>query len=327
MPNEKNIQFIEKRPEGTTVHDKDYSSDYLRGFQSGVLEHEVKKSPRFLKLINNAIKLVKDLANEYETRPIKLDNKMFHVLPHEEFIKIFKTPDEFGPNAVSSVYGLFFDKKEMEKHDELDRFLIMVHEILHQSSVRKLMLQEKNNSLRMREYRTGLCIIHSNDNFSNTITHPMFNGLNEGITQFLTNIIYRKKVRKMSVFANQVHKIEKDMTPADRDNTVRFPKSTESYFWLTSLFLDLAGAIYEKNKDKFKDESEVRDSIINTYFNGNISDLGKMVMTLGPGALRRLAEIGLSDSNEDLIKINNFRKKYGLSEDRWITLKLKKNNL
>ncbi|MDD5341389.1 MAG: hypothetical protein PHC97_03050 [Patescibacteria group bacterium] len=309
---EKNI-FIQKKESGNNqIAESDWAERYLHGFQARKQEHELEKSRELIKQIDEAITIVQELANNYGVNAFRIRAEAFHPLPHEDFIKRFGGAEEFNLIALSNKFGIFLDINNAKRLD-LNNFMSLVHEILHTASIQKFELTAKGEQSHLHQYRSGFRLVNlDKENQAN----EKFIGLNEGITQFLTKSAYVARVKNLPKFFEAVDELEKNLSNDDKETKVIFPPACRAYQWLEKLFLDLCEKIFEKNKDKFKNFDEVRSFFIKIYFNGDINEAAKLIMTLAPGALRELSAIKQFNDKESLEKIKKFRKKYGLPEDQ-----------
>ncbi len=286
-----NIQIID---EGKKKNDEE-TVDYLEGYASVKNENELEKDPQFIKFFTKAKEIVTDLANNYGIKPLDVKLEMLHLLPQDDFIK--KANEQVG--AFYGIGGIYISEQWYKKWDELTKLMVFCHELLHASSYQKITRTKKNKEqVEIKNLRLGLKV---------NLNEPDFQGLNEAMTVFLTNVCYVDYVKD---------KIELPVSaPALTIENLSGKDKFDSYKSFEKLFFDLCRKIVAINSSLYESEEPVIREFIRIYFKGGIESMAKLIMSLGKGALNNLAKINASVDKENLIRIINFRKKYGLPED------------
>lgn len=296
-----NIKFVNKEKGKKERMEEDYIRGYFSGLASKEYENEMEKDARLLEMIEKAKGIVTGLANNYGVKVLDINPEMVHLLPHEDFIK-FSPGEDAG--AFCSLGGVFIDEKFFIKWDELSKFMAICHELIHAGShinVTREELKEKDFSV---ERIRGGVIVNRNGEL-------IFKGLNEAITVFLTNVCYFNKVKDKLKFDKKKSKsIQKfEQQTVEEDNFGHYRS-------LEKLFMDICSKITKIQTAKNINERDATQQFIEVYFNGGIEEIGKLLMLLGGGALNNLAKITDQKDKDNLLRIVNFRKKYGLPEEK-----------
>ncbi|MFA5188863.1 MAG: hypothetical protein WC460_05875 [Patescibacteria group bacterium] len=285
-----NIQIID---EGKKKTDSE-ASDYLEGYASVKNENELEKDPQFIKFFTKAKEIVTDLANNYGVKPLDIKLEMLHLLPREDFIK--ESNEQVGAFYRSG--GIYVNEQRYKKWDELTKLMIFCHELLHASSNQKTRIKRNKEQFELKNLKVGLRV---------DLNEPDFQGLNEAMTVFLTNVCYFDYVKD---------KIELPVSaPSLAIENLSNKEKFDCYKSFENLFFDLCRKLAMLNSTIYESEEPIIREFIRVYFNGGIEKIAKLIMSLGKGALNNLAKINASADEENLIRIINFRKKYGLPAD------------
>ncbi|MEK7653194.1 MAG: hypothetical protein AAB358_01805 [Patescibacteria group bacterium] len=295
-----------------------------------VKEKELEKSKELSELIDSARKIVHNEAREFGVEVnVFNDRNLVHLLPHDTLLSIFSSHNpERIPTFTATDFGIWLDADKLKdnKVSELEKILLLVHEFLHQSSVHKFsQFIDQEGRVHVRPYQKGYAVGYGATYQDVKKSRRLFFGLNEAITQYLTRLIYIRKISKDPRFAEQVEQLEKKLTTKQKEEgkTVLPNRFSGVYYFLESLFKDLYESIYKRHQDDFEDDLEVRNKFFYHYFNGDLPGAGKLIRKLGDGAFTDLANIDLVEGDDTLHQIINFRKKYGLPEDKNIEQALK----
>jgi len=286
-----NIQIIDEGKKKTAKGVR----DYLEGYASVKKENELEKDPQFIKFFTKAKEIVTDLANNYGVKPLNIKLEMLHLLSHEDFVK--ETNEQVG--AFYKIGGIYFNEQWYKKWDELTKLMVFCHELLHASSYQKITRIKKNKEqVEVKNLRLGLKV---------NLNEPDFQGLNEAMTVFLTNVCYFDYVKDKIEFSGSA--------PALTIENLISKEKFDSYKSFEKLFFDLCRKIVVINNSLYESEEQVIREFIRVYLKGGMERVAKLVMSLGKGALNNLAKINASADEENLMRIINFRKKYGLPDD------------
>lgn len=154
------------------------------------------------------------------------------------------------------------------------------------------------------------------DSRKESLRFDRFYGLNEGITQELTKLFYKKVIRNSDRFKSAVEKYDQENPTGDQE-TFYYPEVVvKPYGWLVVLFEDICEKIKNSQSDKFADVAGVRHKFFKIYFSGDVKEMKPLLDVLGSSAFDDLSDINAEADDAELKKVINFRQKYGLPDDK-----------
>jgi len=313
---EKNIYFIDEDGELETDDHQDSIIVEMREYQEQPFEGEIEKPPELQKFIEWVIPEIEDYLSKYETDLNSPTLKMIHLLPKEFYKKHMPTE---GSDGFSCREGVVLNEERF-KNFNLNLALNLIHEILHYFSFKKHCRSGETGDHSQR--RSGLTV-DSASPLEGTPDDIKLKALNEAITETLTFQVYINKIKGGPFFEDDVKKLDSSLPEEYRGKGYNVYPKTSSYGPYESLFYDLVKKIAVVD-DKYTDNEDTKDVFYKAYFNGRLLPLARMLRKVDKDCLHDLAEIGAIPNNENLQKVNELRKKYGLGEDRETNEQLEK---
>lgn len=267
-------------------------------------EWVVEKEESETEIIDWLINQVSNVAESYGAIPNKIKSEHVHIILDKELEKIRvarKNPYIMG---MSGVNGIFIGESGVEG---LNGLLRLTHETFHALSSNKILLDQAGQYKNF--FRVGVSFDHGT---SESLRFSRFNGLNEGITQELTNLFYSRIIRNSELLRPLVEAFDNEHREQEKWT---FPESAQARWSVVHLFYDLCCQIKENSENKFANVMEVMEQFFKIYFSGDIKDLKPLLDLIDKRCFNDLAEIDGGDKLESLEQVSRFRKKYGLKED------------
>ena len=288
----------------------------LEGFCSQLEDSAMEKTESERQAIDFIISKMQDIARNCGVEPRAYNSRQVHFLSDEDFKKILKEdnlPDETA--AFAGWDGIGINEKLKQELGDLNFWLFLVHEFFHIFGKNKHHINEQEKKWK-KIYRGGVRFEHGKPE---ALKQERFIGLNEAITQALTNLFYSRVIRKSDFFKPLVEEFdEKDSV----DGKWKFPESCASFWPLVHLFEDLCQKIKNESGEKYEYITEVMDEFFKIYFSGDIKEMKPLLDLVGEGCFGDLAEIGSGYNLPSLEKIKRFREKYQLKEDGELNRKI-----
>ena len=264
----------------------------------------IEKEESETKIIDWLISQVSNVAEAYGTVPNKIRSEHIHIILEKEFEKIRvarKSPYMMG---MSNINGIFIGEDGVES---LNGLLRLTHETFHAFSYNKILLDQAGQYKNF--FRVGVSFDHGKNE---SLRFRRFDGLNEGITQELTNLFYSIIIRNSELLKPLIEGFDNEHAGQEKWT---FPESAQARWSVVHLFYDLCCQIKENSENKFVNTMEVMDQFFKIYFSGDIKDLKPLLDLIDKRCFNDLAEIDGGDELESLEQVSQFRKKYGLKED------------
>lgn len=325
MPELKGNQryFIEGRGEADD-EEKQWLDRYRDGYMDASADkpETLEKTEAEKELVEWVMQEVARVPVEAGAKPYPYQPEHFHLVKDEFAVGLWREAGQENPRMWANRGGIFSPERSLRNDHILETVVDIAHECFHLFGLNKFQFQsvgEEGDRLRMgRFYRSGVRVIHKPSNKERqkqVLRSVRFAGLNEALTQCLARLFYSRVIRNSERFREMVAEFDREH-PAEEPAKWRFPEGVKrTYGWLVNLFYDLCDQIQERQPEKFKDFSAVRNQFLKIYFTGEIKDLKPLLDIVGPGSFGDLAEIGATDNLEDFEKISKFRAKYGLPVD------------
>lgn len=284
---------------------------------------ERAKTPEELRIISLANELTNNLRKDYELEEFNIPPQNIHIVKRDAWPKHIKASAIY----MSSLQGVV----SREQEANLVSLEKILHEMVHFKSYASSQVT-KSQEAELREYRLGL-VVHARDGRS-----QYFRNLNEAVTEEITMELMGK-VLHHPLFEKEVKQTEElgsrypDAATADgeplfdedtyhaglADRTTLTDRagrligrersrkiSTEHFTYQRErkILYDLIAKLFERNPQKFSNETEVCAVFTKSMMTGDLFSLGKLVDgTFGKGTLRKIGELDDDiDAQEQFVK-------------------------
>jgi len=319
---EKNLIFKSDVRGNLDGDDRERLEAELVSWQEAKIDGEVEKPQELAVFLEMMIPKVVQVVEGYGATPMPLTAEMVHLMPEDKYREYVRhlmgndaciKEDAIGISLLSR--GILLNAGHLKEWD-IDAFCNVIHELFHNVSVRKIAItEEPGKDVPNFEYRIGLRVKRgSHFNIHDSYFH--LGGLNEAITQFLMVRFYEKEMRKDPQFKELVEKKDAILSAEQREHGYFVVPGGRGYVAIEKLFEDLVKKIYEDNEEFYESIDDLRDRIIRSYFTD--SSPARLFVVGGQNCFLDLTKIKPDNSPAVMEAIRNFRKKYGLPEDKQI---------
>lgn len=261
-----------------------------------------------------AIKQINDVTNslieEFGLTPFNVPERNIHIIPE----KLYKQIEKNNETTATT----FQDKQAIILNAEklvhpFDRVSSIFHEIIH---LKNFLAIEVHEDL-YKPYQSGLKVSASQKKAERIGFFTVFSGLNEAVVseiqkryfwqiikknQFLTKEYNWQISNQAQEFKEKIAK-EKSITP---DEIIWVSKDGKyynqfPYYEQRKVLNYIVKSIYEDNREKFKSIDEVMKLFFQSYFDGKLLRIAKLIeKSFGRGSFRM---IGTMDDTENSARV------------------------
>ena len=283
--------------------------DMLKRFEvQPEFKTERKKTPEELEIIKMTNEATDLLIKQFGGEPFNIPDKNVHVIEGSEFdylaVHYLHDPELINATALFSE-----NLQSILMRDQGDDFVkfsgLLIHEMYHFKSYQSLLVKNKNSKLVARVRRVGFEIgLRGQEK-------PAFVDLNEALTEHLAVATLGDLISKSKLPAFLKERIEQ-IPEEEREKKV----FGASYALERVRLIEIAEQIYDKNKDKFKNENEIFKLFFDAVFSGKLLKVAKLIEnTFGEGSFRIMGEKGMPESKFEKELGNSFEEQFSRKEE------------
>lgn len=258
---------VGERPENQEAFERHLTNLFLEKGGKKIEEFEIEKTERDIEIIKLAEKAVAEYLKQYgRKKDIKAPLANIHLFQEGGVEKY--TRDAFAEGAHSTTLGsIIADRKK----SDVDFALLMFHELFHMKSYKAMQKTTRNKLFGFRE---GFAVVTRDG------SKVYFENVEEAIIGHMTKRFYYEVLSKEKSFAKEIEEMEKSGKKIDFSREAEQREGNK--------FID---ALWEQNKDKFKDRNEIVDLFIEAQVTGKLLKVARLVeKTFGKGSFRKLGE-------------------------------------
>lgn len=275
--------------------------DYLRGVRSGEIqdgfiekfeEKELEKTPEILESINLGNDYLRNLKAEAGLKHKDITPDKIHILPAAD-------AEDLGVEGSfhSSIDGHLIVVKSADFEPQIMTAANIFHEMAHESSFQSFQAETKGGRLGVEARRSGLKTLDRKGGVSTAV----LDGLNEAITETLTDNFTKEVLAKSDLFTEEVDFSERVI---ENNGAEKFKLDDEffgvvvhneedgktyglqnNYTEHMKLLKYLTTEIASNKPEKYPTPADAMNMFKRSYFRGNLVDLSKsLVSTFGRDA-------------------------------------------